>query len=716
METGQEVVDSLYTIQLSISKSSGALRTYFPNARYNVTIRSKLKSHTFTQFYFGVWSLGDEEANSNSNAGSLELSERELSKFHNGPYCINRVVDGPVSLAKQSLSIGWQSPKSHEHCVEFRAAIKETELRYHTANLTVCPDSKVILDDPGKPLASCCACDQAKYKLAFEGLWSRYTHPKYFPRREWLAVFPTVIGISHSQDYAFWRPYQKATEGLKSFVETGHTHELETELKSHSAKINTLIKFRGTNYQNKSRTSYSLLRVNQKQHVLSVVAKIDPSPDWFVGVSALELCRSDCSWIESKSLNLYAYDAGVQNGLWYEDIGEETEPQGNIENINSSWPVKTNGKQSPFYDETNNAHEIRPLARIHLTRLRGSEKSCLSSSHIDDCTEAWSKWSECSVDCGAGTMKRRRLIKQSKIGLCDVPLEESKVCEGEKPKCLRELSRDDCAVTDWGEWSKCTKSCGQETIIRSRSFKWRDNAQQCQEKFGKIELVEKADCGNPPCPEDNYLCVDDRYSSWTEWSPCRRVRDKAIRFRHRTIKENLRRAHLDVLDGDSDYGYSACLFEKDICQDFPTALHAEETHDNFNNDLNSSYLYSSRSSRPSLCFLPPDSGQCPGGRNDNSHKYYYDHELAKCLPFKYTGCGGNDNRFNDNKACAHKCIIHGKKIDCVMSEWSNWSDCKSCIGFRSREKTVLVHPENGGRMCPLTKVHRESCKNILKNC
>lgn len=38
---------------------------------------------------------------------------------------------------------------------------------------------------------------------------------------------------------------------------------------------------------------------------------IDPSPDWFLGVSGLELCLENCSWAESRTLELYPWDAGT---------------------------------------------------------------------------------------------------------------------------------------------------------------------------------------------------------------------------------------------------------------------------------------------------------------------------------------------------------------------------------------------------------------------
>lgn len=50
---------------------------------------------------------------------------------------------------------------------------------------------------------------------------------------------------------------------------------------------------------------------------MSLVSMIDPSPDWIVGVSSLELCLRNCSWVESRTLNLYPWDAGTDDGVTY---------------------------------------------------------------------------------------------------------------------------------------------------------------------------------------------------------------------------------------------------------------------------------------------------------------------------------------------------------------------------------------------------------------
>lgn len=44
---------------------------------------------------------------------------------------------------------------------------------------------------------------------------------------------------------------------------------------------------------------------------------VAPSPDWFVGVSGLNLCLKNCTWVTSKILPLYPWDAGTDNGVTY---------------------------------------------------------------------------------------------------------------------------------------------------------------------------------------------------------------------------------------------------------------------------------------------------------------------------------------------------------------------------------------------------------------
>lgn len=40
--------------------------------------------------------------------------------------------------------------------------------------------------------------------------------------------------------------------------------------------------------------------------------------------------------------------------------------------------------------------------------------------------------------------------------------------------------------------------------------------------------------------------------------------------------------------------------------------------------------------------------------------------------------------------------------DCVLSEWTDWSNCSvDCgIGFAHRSRTIVYEPTNGGAACP----------------
>lgn len=53
---------------------------------------------------------------------------------------------------------------------------------------------------------------------------------------------------------------------------------------------------------------------------------LGPSPDWIVGVSGLELCLTNCTWVDSKELFLYPWDAGVDNGISYESPDSPSNP------------------------------------------------------------------------------------------------------------------------------------------------------------------------------------------------------------------------------------------------------------------------------------------------------------------------------------------------------------------------------------------------------
>lgn len=51
-------------------------------------------------------------------------------------------------------------------------------------------------------------------------------------------------------------------------------------------------------------------------------------------------------------------------------------------------------------------------------------------------------------------------------------------------------------------------------------------------------------------------------------------------------------------------------------------------------------------------------------------------------------------------------------VDCVVSEWSTWSECSTSCGFGISEKFRMVKrpAENGGRSCPSKLVKKRRCR------
>ena len=105
--------------------------------------------------------------------------------------------------------------------------------------------------------------------------------------------------------------------------------------------------------------------MDASKHLLSLVSKLIPSPDWIVGVSMENLCLANGSWVDSRVVDLYPWDAGTDSGLGYHDSGERTMPREAIHRITSCNP---DNELSPFFDPT--CAPVKPVARLHILKQR----------------------------------------------------------------------------------------------------------------------------------------------------------------------------------------------------------------------------------------------------------------------------------------------------------------------------------------------------------
>ncbi|KAG7218228.1 hypothetical protein INR49_020537 [Caranx melampygus] len=54
-----------------------------------------------------------------------------------------------------------------------------------------------------------------------------------------------------------------------------------------------------------------------------------------------------------------------------------------------------------------------------------------------------------------------------------------------------------------------------------------------------------------------------------------------------------------------------------------------------------------------VCSLPRESGSC----RSFTVMWFYSSERQRCLPFRYSGCGGNANRFTTQRECMNRCVM-----------------------------------------------------------
>ncbi len=163
----------------------------------------------------------------------------------------------------------------------------------------------------------------AHYRVHFESTWSADTHPIAFPANP---HFSPLVGALHDANVEFWSLGGFASPGMEQMAERGQTSPLDFEIAEAMAAGHASRLLIGPNLRpSPGRTALDFTATLDHSRV-TLVTMLAPSPDWFVGVTGLDLLEQG-AWVERKVVTLYALDAGTDSGTTYAARNRDTQPR-----------------------------------------------------------------------------------------------------------------------------------------------------------------------------------------------------------------------------------------------------------------------------------------------------------------------------------------------------------------------------------------------------
>ena len=384
--------------------------------------------------------------------------------------------------------------------------------------------------------------------------------------------------------------------------------------------------------------------------------------------------------------------------------------------------------------------------------------SCNLQQCPQDCqVSAWSLWSTCSKTCGSGTRYRTRTVTSSTIlngATCPTLREEE--------PCNTQACPINCTVSDWSDWSTCSKTCGGGTQSITRTIKTQpaNGGTLCP------ALSENISCNTQACP------IDCAVSDWSNWSTCKnngydvtcgggtRTRSKTIITQPTnggtpcpnlsetimcntqecpSVKSEIGNArgtefnfacpsgsYITNLYGRSGSWQDAigakCSNNQDSglkggggggiygidCSSGFTAMNMK-LRDIWHGPYVGTLQPTCGNTQLSMLGIPSDIIQnkdlsCPQGyainRMFGHYGAYINRVGFECIP-------KSDNIIDNTQSEYTVCNTNDCPVDCAVSDWSDWSTCKkngydvTCDGgIQTRTRTKIRDAANGGTICP----------------
>ncbi len=184
--------------------------------------------------------------------------------------------------------------------------------------------------------------EDARYKVTFNSHFTDTVFPTGFPINK--AHFSGLIGATHNKNAVIWKNGEKASTGIKLMAETGKKDTLKVELNKASGIANILD---GSGIAVGGSVVSLEFSIDEEHSLVTLTSMAAPSPDWFVGVNAVNLYdASKKEWIKKRTIQLKLYDAGTDSGTLFIADNLATSPTENISLLTESDVDFENGVKS----------------------------------------------------------------------------------------------------------------------------------------------------------------------------------------------------------------------------------------------------------------------------------------------------------------------------------------------------------------------------------
>uniref|UniRef100_A0A8C1X0D4 Thrombospondin type-1 domain-containing protein 7A n=1 Tax=Cyprinus carpio TaxID=7962 RepID=A0A8C1X0D4_CYPCA len=299
------------------------------------------------------------------------------------------------------------------------------------------------------------------------------------------------------------------------------------------------------------------------------------------------------------------------------------------------------------------------------------EEACIVPCPSDCKLSEWSNWSRCSKSCGSGVKVRSKWLREK-------PYNGGRPCPKldhlnqvyEVVPCVSDCSQYIWVAEPWSVWKVSNvdlkENCGEG--VQTRRVRCMLNTVD-----GPSDAVEDYLCdpeempqgtreNRLPCPED---CVLSDWSPWTQCDlPCSGKRDRErTAFALRLPKEG---------------------------EDCPVSMQTEPCLLNrncFHYSYNITDWSTCQLSANAVCGIGLKTRMLDCVRSD-----------GKSVDLKYCEELRLEKKWQMNASCTVEC-----PVNCLLSDWSAWSDCSQTCGLEGkmwRRRTVVEASQGDGRPCP----------------